>query len=135
MNGSTESRMAQIEQDIKSLKGSYPTAGSLVQLYVTTASFTATVKADYPVIRIKFSPEFRTGGAQMVTLSGMSDQEDLFLKYYGGQGIPEPQDGTGDAVIRFQLVSQYIGYEAPEATIRFTVTASGTSPGTFSRIA
>lgn len=122
---STEQRLLKLEEEAKSLKATYTVSGSLVEMFTQKADFRIS-GTQHDVVRIRFRPQYGRGQNNLIKLSVMIPDG-----VYGQERpsfFVEPQDGSGDVVARI-----YVDWhEGMTYTIR--VIASGTSPGTFSRI-
>lgn len=117
-----ETQLKNLETEIKSLKASFPIAGSKVKFYVQTSQ-EFTVKGQQTV-RIRFTPNYGKGKVNFINLRAVALADGATMGYT--YQVVEPQDGSGSVVIRVQLVPYS---ETNTYTIR--VTASGTSNGVF----
>lgn len=119
----TEKRIKKIEDELKAMKACYNTAGSLVKMYVTKmGAITTGGGAGLHNMVIRFTPTYGMGHINLLTLVAIVDSN----TYYVAPFATTPQDGSGVVDITiFDLV----------ATQKVEVIASGTSPGTFMRIA
>jgi len=122
-----EQRINDLENEVKAMKAICPIAGKLAKMVVQTSEgFTVGGSSNMHSIDIKFSPSYNRGKYSMTTLF-----PNVTSTYagYTWQTIPTfavlPQDGTGDVAVRIYGVVN-------SDVVR--VTASGTSPGTFSRV-
>lgn len=122
---SAEKQLRALESDIKSLKASYPIAGSKVKFYVQTSQeFTV---SGQEVVRIKFTPTYGLNRTSFTKLRA-SISIDGSPAGYSPQ-VNEPQDGSGSTVIRVQF-SPYSS--ATNYSLR--IIASGTSTGSFAML-
>lgn len=121
----TETKLKSLLNDIKALKASYPVAASKTKFYISTSeTFTSTGN---PYVRIKFTPTGITGKKLLVNLRAsisIDGNPTGFEPFYN-----EPQDGTGAVVIRVAFDPYY-----SSTTYQIKVTATGTTPGTFSML-
>lgn len=119
----TEKRLKKIEDELKAMKACYNTAGSLVKMYVTKmGAITTGGGAGLHNMVIRFTPAYGMGQINLITLVAIVDSN----TYYVAPFATTPQSGSGVVDITiFDLV----------ATQKVEVIASGTSPGTFMRIA
>lgn len=117
-----EQRLKKIEDEIKALKVCYNTAGSLVKMYVTKMDAVTTGGGSgWHDMVIRFTPKYGQGRINLITLVAIVDSN----TYYIAPFATTPQDGSGNVDITiFDLVE----------TQKVEVIASGTSPGTFTRI-
>lgn len=123
VNTTTEKRIKKIEDELKAMKACYNTAGSLVKMYVTKmGAITTGGGAGLHNMVIRFIPTYGMGQINLITLVAIVDSN----TYYVAPFATTPQSGSGAVDITiFDLV----------ATQKVEVIASGTSPGTFMRIA
>lgn len=117
----TEKRLKQIEDDIKSMKVCYNTAGSLVKMYVTRMGEITTGGSGWTDMKIKFTPTYGMGRNNLITLVPIVDRNQYYIAPYA----VSPQDGNGEVIITIYALA---------STQKVDVIASGTSPGTFTRI-
>lgn len=120
-----EKQLRALENDLKALKANYPVAASKAKFYVSKSQ-TFTVIGE-PQVRFRFAPQYGAGKTQLTT---------LYVSIKIG-GVPAgfspyvnlPQDGSGnvDVLVSFDQYSASTQYQV-------TIIASGTSPGTFSKI-
>ncbi len=120
---SLEKRLRQLEDEIKAMKVCYNTAGSLVRMYVTEmGNVTTGGGAGWHDMTIKFTPTYGIGRMNLINLVAIVDSNTYYVAPY----TVNPQDGSGSVTITiYNLVE----------TQKVNVIASGTSPGTFTRIA
>lgn len=125
----TETELTRLENDIKSLKASYPIAGSKAKFYVTKSEVFDV--AGQTEVRIRFRPNYGQGKLSFTRLTaaevGFSEQDtpEIFPPQ-----VVEPQDGSGDVIIKIVGGGAGSAYQMS----KIQVTASGTSPGVFSQI-
>ena len=122
----TENELKRLESDVKSLKTAFPVAGSKAKFYVTKSSeFTVTGSQE---ARFRFRPNYGRGKTSFTRLVASAKVNDNPTEFAPEQ-VNEPQDGSGDVVIK-------IRFEQYDPTYTFTVQliASGTSPGAFTRL-
>lgn len=119
---SIEKRLVQLESKLKAMKVCYNTAGSLVKMYVTKmGEITTGGGSGWHNITIRFTPKYGRGRVNLITLVAIVDSN----KYYVAPFTVSPQDGSGYVDITvYNLVSSQ----------KVDIIASGTSPGTFTRI-
>lgn len=123
-----EQRIKNIEQSIRSLKASYPTAGTKVRFYAQKSQdFNVSLPAGQRrTVRIKFTPNYGLDHNNIVSLRP--------IVTVNGSGSYAPsstelQDGSGTLVIDIPISA--VG---SAATFKIVVVASGTLPGTFSML-
>lgn len=119
----TETELKRLESDVKSLKMAYPIAGSKAKFYVTKSSVIDV--SGQQEVRIRFRPNYGRGKTSFTKLTASVKVDDSTVEYSPEQ-VNEPQDGSGDTIIRINCPAS--------ATYHITVIASGTSPGAFSVI-
>lgn len=118
----TDKRIAQLENELKSMKVCYNTAGSLARMYVSEMpEITTGGSSGWHNMTIQFTPTYGMGQNNLITLVAIVDSN----TYYVAPFATAPQDGSGNVRITI--------YELME-TQKVRVIASGTSPGTFTRI-
>lgn len=117
-----EQRIKKIEEQIKAMKVCYSTAGSLVKMYVTEMGEITTGGSGYTDVVIRFTPTYGQGRVNLINLVAIVDSN----TYYVAPFMVSPQDGSGAVDITI-----YYLY----STQKVNVIASGTSPGTFTRLA
>ncbi len=117
-----EKRLRIIEDEIKAMKACYDTAGSLVKMYVTKMpAVTTGGGSGWHNVKIRFTPTYGQDRVNLITLVAIVDSN----TYYVAPFMTAPQNGSGNVDITiYNLVS----------TQKVEVIASGTSPGTFTRI-
>ena len=122
-----EKRLTALENEIKALKAIYTIAGGLARMYVqTSGSFAVGGSSSFHSARIQFTPTYGMGRNNLITLMP------IVTSTYAGytwDTIPnfvvEPQDGSGNVVVEvYNLVN----------TDSVRIIASGSSPGTFTRL-
>jgi len=120
--GNTEKRVKKLEDEVKAMKACYNTAGSLVKMYVTQmGEITTGGGAGWIDMVIRFTPTYGQGHNNLISLVPIVDRNTYYIAPYA----VTPQDGSGAVDITiFSLVSSQ----------KVDVIASGTSPGTFTRI-
>ena len=125
--GSLEQKLKKLENELKALKGAYPTAGALAKMFVQDMGEELVGgSGSIHDIRIQFTPTYGLGKNNIITLAPVVKRI-----YLGGtlEYVPpyevEPQDGSGNVVVRIASVA---------ANEIVNVYASGTSSGTFSRL-
>lgn len=118
-----EKQLRKIEDELKAMKVCYNTAGSLVKMYVQRmGEITVGGGGGSHNVVIRFTPTYGMGHNNLISLVGIVDSN----TYYIAPFATNPQDGSGSVDITiFYLLS----------TQKVDVIASGTSPGTFTRIA
>ena len=122
MGISVESKLAKIEDEIKAMKACYNTAGSLVKMYVTKMpQVTTGGGAGLHDMTIKFTPTYGLGHNNLICLVAIVDSN----VYYIAPFTQNPQNGSGEVTITIYSLA---------STQKVEVIASGTSPGTFTRI-
>lgn len=122
MGVNTEQRLRKLEDELKAMKACYDTAGSLVKMYVQRmGEITVGGGAGWHNVRIRFTPQYGMGHNNIINLVGIVDSN----AYYIAPFTVVPQDGSG--------VVDIIIYDLLD-TQKIDVIASGTSPGTFTRI-
>ena len=117
----TEKRLKQLEDEVKSMKVCYNTAGSLVKMYVTRMGEITTGGSGWTDMKIKFTPTYGMGRNNLITLVPIVDRNQYYIAPYA----VNPQDGSGEVIITIYALA---------STQKVDVIASGTSPGTFTRI-
>lgn len=117
----TEKRLKQLEDEVKSMKVCYNTAGSLVKMYVTRMGEITTGGSGWTDMKIKFTPTYGMGRNNLITLVPIVDRNQYYIAPYA----VSPQDGSGEVIITIYALA---------STQKVDVIASGTSPGTFTRI-
>ena len=118
-----EKQLKALLGDLRSLKASYPVAGSKVKFYVTESQeYTISGRAN---VRLKFTPSYGRGRKVLVTLRPKVTISGSPVGFE--PSVNEPQDGSGEVVLK-------IDFESPSATHQVKVFASGTTPGVFSVI-
>ena len=117
-----EQRLAQLENKVKAMKVCYDTAGSLVKMYVQRmGEITTGGGSGFHNVTIKFTPTYGMGHNNLINLVAIVDSNTYYVAPY----TINPQDGSGAVTITvYNLAS----------TQKVDVIASGTSPGTFTRI-
>lgn len=123
----TEKRLMTLENELKALKAICPIAGKLAKMYVVTSqSFTIGGGTTFHAARFRFTPDYGLGQYNLITMTP------IVTSTYAGSTwdtIPTfevlPQDGSGAVeMIVFNLIDTDI----------VKIIASGTLPGTFTRI-
>ena len=130
MISNTEKRLSNIEKSLKELKAAYLTSGANVKLYNTSDEITVTV-TNTTMVRIKFTPKYKASGTVMTNLSGKITRisgSSTFTFW----GAHQETQVDGDSIICFPFLNNVGG--TITATFKLTIIASGTSPGTFTRI-
>lgn len=118
-----ESELKKLDSEVKALKAGYPVVASKLKTYVTTSQeFTVSGTSE---VRIKFTPYFGAGKFSFTTLRAIATVEGV-PSGYNLPFVNEPQDGSGEVVIR-------VGFEQ-SATYKLRIVASGASPGSFAQI-
>lgn len=122
----TETELKRLEGDVKGLKTAYPVAGSKVKFYVIKS-------VEFDVIgsqeaRFRFRPNYGQGKISFTRLTATAKTDDNPTEYAPEQ-VNEPQDGSGDTIIKIRF-EQY----SATATYHVRIIASGTSPGSFARV-
>ncbi len=117
-------RLKTIEDKLKAMKACYNTAGSLVRMYVEKSQvFIVGGSSSIHNATFKFVPSFNQGQPNMVNLFPVIKVSGNYTKFQ--PFVQEPQDGTGDIIITIYNVVN---------TDTIQIIASGTTPGTFTRI-
>lgn len=117
-----EKRLKALEDAIKALKAVCIVSASKVKTYVSQSqTFSATTRT----VRIKFTPTYNPGGNVITTLHAVVSVQDTPVGFE--YSVNEPQDGSGEVVIKVQFEPYSSG-----TTYQVKVLAFGTSPGTFS---
>lgn len=118
-----EQKLRNIEDELKSMKVCYNTAGSLVTMYVQRmGEITVGGGSGLHDVTIKFTPTLKTGHNNLINLVAVVDSN----TYYVAPFTVNPQDGSGDVSITIYSLSQ---------NQKVDVIASGISTGTFTRTA
>lgn len=117
-----EKKLRQLEDEAKSMKVCYNTAGSLVKMFVSRmGEITTGGGSGWHDMTIRFTPTYGAGQNNLITIVPIVDRNNYYIAPYA----VKPQDGSGNVEITiFNLVD----------TQKVDVIASGTSPGTFTRI-
>ena len=120
----TETELTNIENELKAIKAAYPVAASNLRFYIITSQ-DFNVTSDGNPIRFQFSPNYGGGHVVFERLRAVVIQEGQ--EVFRDQ-VTEPQDGTGNVVIRVHLgATQGVDY-----IVR--IIASGSSTGSFSML-
>ena len=118
-----ESELKKLDSEVKALKAGYPVVASKLKTYVTTSQeFSVSGTSE---VRIKFTPYYGMGKLSFTTLRAIATVEGV-PSGYNLPFVNEPQDGSGETVIR-------IGFEQ-SGNYKIRVVASGASPGSFAQI-
>lgn len=120
----SEHELVTLENELKALKATYPVAASSLRFYIVTSQ-TFNVTSTGSQIRIKFTATFGGGKTVFVRLRAVVENQgqEVFREQ-----VTEPQDGTGNVVIRIDLgATQGINYKV-------RVIANGSSTGVFSML-
>ncbi len=117
----TEQRISHLENEIKAMKACYNTAGSLVKMYVTEMAEITVGGSGFTDMTIRFMPTYGQGQRNLINLVPIVDSNTYYIAPY----TVNPQDGSGAVDITIYSLS-------PSQKVK--VIASGSSPGTFSRI-
>lgn len=127
MINTLEKRLNNLENDVKELKATYNVAGGNVRLYVTKASYTATLNTT-TTVKATFTPTYIVGPATMATMNGKAVKTGgtKLFTFWGAHQVP--QDGTGKVVLEYPIIDS-IGMPG-DATYSFEAVVSSTSPGT-----
>ena len=123
----TENELKALENDVKGLKTAYPIAASKAKFYVTKSP-TLPVSGSREV-RFKFTPNYGIGRISYTRLTATCKTNDSNVEY-SPQQVNEPQDGSGETVIKIRF-EQY----SASNTYNIKIIATGTSPGSFVRLA
>lgn len=120
-----EQELANIDNKIKSIKAAYKVSGGMVDFKMQKSqSFSVTNSA---TATFRFTPSYGMGTNNLIDLrpSATIDGNSTFILFRN-----KPQDGSGnvDIEIVFEIYS-------PGITYKINIFATGTSEGTFSRIA
>lgn len=118
----TEQRVKRLEYELKAMKACYNTAGSLVRMYVTEMGEITTGGSGFTDMVIRFTPTYGQGRANLINLVPIVDSNTYYVAPY----MVKPQDGSGAVDITIYSLSP---------SQKVNVIASGSSPGTFQRIA
>lgn len=123
MGVTTEQRLAGLDDRLKATKACYDTAGSLVKMYVIEMGEVEVTTSGVHNETFRFTPTYGMGHNNIITLSAVVKS---FGEVRRSQALTQPQDGSGHIDIVVYNV---------ENGETINIIASGTSPGTFSRIA
>jgi hypothetical protein len=125
-----EQRIANLENENKARKASYPVAGSLVRFVSQTSQvWTKTGGGNVPItVRVKFTPARpSSGGRSIIELSPrVSINSDFSTTYPRLTFVNEPQSGDGSIIMRTSIATP-----GNVATYYIRVVATGSSAGTF----
>lgn len=123
MGINAQTRLKRIEDDIKAMKGCYNTAGSLVKMYNQTSNeYTVGGGSGFHDVVIRFRPTYGMGQNNLISLFPIVKNGNVIRSVSAKQS---PQDGSGDVYLTIYNLFE-------DFTVQ--VLASGTSPGTFTRI-
>lgn len=127
MSRTVEQRLNTLESLVKSLKATFPVAGSLVQFTVNKSQvFGVTLPANVTtIVKVKFTPDKNLGQHNLITLAAETTGLKWPCSYY-----VSPQNGDGTLM----LVAMLPGALLETTTVELQVTALGTTAGTFTRI-
>lgn len=124
MGINVQARLRKIEDKLKSMKACYNTAGSLVKMYVQKSEvFTVGGSSSIHDAVFKFTPQYNQGQSNMVNLYPIVKASGVYVKFE--PFVQAPQDGSGEIRITIYNVVN-------TDTLQFI--ASGTTPGSFTRI-
>ena len=121
----TQKDLVNIENKIKAIKAAYTISGGMVNFTMQTSqTFTIT---NSPSATIRFTPSYGLGKVNLIDLRPQIKigSYESFVPY---RNVPQDGSGVVDVTIDFELYS-------PGITYSVTVIATGSAPGTFSRIA
>lgn len=128
MSRTVQQRLAALENLEKSLKSTFPVAGSLVKFVVTKSQYFRIVTQANETItaRFRFTPSKSLGQNNLITLAAETVSTKYPCLYY-----VSPQNGDGSLVLTMTIPGQLM-----ETTTReVQITALGTVSGTFERVA
>lgn len=128
MSRTVEQRLVALENLERSLKATFPIAGSLVNFVITKSQrFQITLPANATtIVKFRFTPSKNLGQNNLITLSAETTGQKWPCSYY-----VSPQNGDGTITLTAILPGALL--EATNAEIQ--ATAQGTTSGTFVRIA
>lgn len=127
---SAEKQLRTLESDIKSLKASYPVAGSKVKFYVQTSQEFVLEDPPAGFVRFKFTPTYGLGKVSYTKLRAVIMIGDAPTGYT--MQVNEPQDGSGETILKVQIVP-YDPF-SPTRDFHIRIIASGTSTGSFTML-
>lgn len=128
MSRTVEQRLAALENLERSLKATFPVAGSLVNFVITKSQrFQIALPANATtIVKFRFTPSKNLGQNNLITLSAETTGQKWPCSYY-----VSPQNGDGAITLTAILPGALL--ETTNAEIQ--ATAQGTTSGTFVRIA
>lgn len=117
-----EQKLMKLENELKAMKVCYDTAGSLVKMYVQRmGEVTTGGGAGLHNATFKFTPTYGAGHNNLINLVPIVDSNTYYVAPY----TVNPQDGSGSVTITVYSLA---------STQKVDIIASGTSPGTFTRL-
>lgn len=120
----TEREISRLDNEIKALKSSYPIAASNMRFYVITSQNFAV--SGQQIVRFQFTPTYGAGSVSFTRLHAITTWNGID---YSFPQVTEPQDGSGNVVIKIQL-----GYYSASNVYNIKIIASGASTGTFTML-
>lgn len=121
-----EQELANIDNKIKSIKAAYRVSGGMVDFKMQKSqNFTLTNVA---TATFRFTPTYGMGKKNLIDLRPVVYVQGQVYAFYFYRNIP--QDGSGNVDIQIVFDSY-----SPNITHTVNIIATGTSEGTFSRIA
>lgn len=124
---SLEKRVANLENELKALKAVCPISGSLAKMYVQKSEIISVGGSTLlHAMEVDFTPTFKTSLEYLVTLFPIVKSTYAGISW---EKVPifdvKPQTGNGKIRIKIYNLAN---------TDKVTIIASGSSPGTFTRI-